>query len=187
MKVVDIANEIYLENASPSDTSIPAIAFWIRANVGKLNTLIYEHFFIDPTTRDIHRCCGDQTFEIGSMGTAIIKLMFKVYRTDLDIRNMLNSVINDTILKATDQEFSIEKVNKSELLKTLTQFKKDTLKELQDLVHGYRSYHGEPSQVAGDDTIMGHYTGITSDYTRNVIGGGGDYTNGTLYDEYEAT
>jgi hypothetical protein len=186
MKVVDIANEIYLENASPSDTTIPAIAFWIRSNVGKLNAMLYERFFIDSTTLDIHRCCGEQVFEIGQMGSSIIKLMFKVYRADLDIRNMLYSATTDTILKATDQEFSVEKVNKSELLKTLSQLKKDTLKELQDLVHNYRSFHGEPSQVAGDDTVMGHYTGITSQYTRNVIGGGGEY-NGTLYDQYEAT
>lgn len=186
MKVVDIANEIYLENASPSDTTIPAIAFWIRSNVGKLNTVIYEKFFIDPVTMDIHRCCNGVEYEIGQMGTAIIKLMFKIYRVDLDIRNMLLAATSDTVLKATDQEFSVEKINKSELLKTLTQLKKDTLKEFQDLVHSYRSYHGEPSQVAGDDTVMGHYTGVTSQYTRNVVGGGGDYYNGSLYDEYEA-
>jgi len=183
MKVVDIANEIYLENSSPSDTSIPAIAFWVRSNVGKLNAVLYEHFYIDPITHDIYKC---PLWEIGSMAGSIIKVMYKVYRIELDIRNMLVSAINDTVLKATDQEFSVEKLNKSELLKTLTSYKKDTLKELQDLVHNYRSYHGEPSQVAGDDTVMGHYVGITSQYTRNVIGGGADGSNGTLYDEYEA-
>ena len=186
MKVANIATEIFLENASPTDTSIPAIAFWIRSNVGRLNAMLYEQFYVDPSTFEICRYCGQTIYEIGSMGAAVIKLMFKAYRTDLDIRNMLTSAITDTVLKVTDQEFSVEKLNKSELLKTLTQFKKDTLKELQELVHNYRSYHGEPSQVAGDDTVQGHYTGITSQYTRNVIGGGGEY-NGTLYDQYETT
>jgi|SRR5882724_126149 len=184
MKVVDIANEIYLENASPSDTSIPAIAFWVRSNVGKLNTILYENFYIDPITLDIYKC---PEWRIGMMASSVIKLMFKIYRIDLDIRNMLYAVTNDTVLKATDQEFSIEKVNKSELLKTLTAFKKETLKELQELVHNYRSYHGEPAQVAGDDTVVGHYVGITSQYTRNIVGGGGGSNDSSLYDEFEET
>ena len=191
MKIVDLANEIWLENGQPVGTSIPAIAFFLRSNVGKLNSLLYENFWIEPNTLEIRHGCLTHTdgtpVYIGPMGAAIFKLMYLVYQANLDIRNMLFAVTNDTVLKATDQEFSVEKVNKSELLKTLTSFKKDTLKEMMDLVHTYRSYHGEPSQVAGDDTIEGHYVGITSQYTRNVIGGGGDYSNGTLYDEYEAT
>jgi hypothetical protein len=155
MKVVDIANEIYLENASPSDTSIAAIAYWIRSNVGKLNTLIY----VD--------CDGA---EINELAAAIIKMMYKVYRTDLDIRANLFSMQNDSVIAANDDGFSIKKINRSEVLKTLTSFKKDTVKEMYDLVHGYRSYNGAPSQVAGDDTTEGHYVGIPSPFTRNVVG-----------------
>ena len=190
MKIVDIANEIFLENASPSDTTVPAIAFWIRSNVGKLNAMLYERFWIEPVTLEIRhaqytRPDGTPAY-IGRMAAAIVKMMFKVYRIDLDIRNMLFSATNDTVLKATDQEFSVEKINKSELLKTLTAFKKDTLKELQELVHNYRSYHGEPSQVSGDDVCEGHYTGVTNAYTRNVIGGGADGCNGPIDGQYEA-
>ncbi len=181
MKVADIANEIYLENASPSDTGIPAIAFWLRSNVGKLNTLIYENFYIDPTTQEIMKCDG---WCIGPMAASIFKLMFKVYRIDLDTRNMMVAVGLDTILKATDQNFSIEKVNKSELLKTLAGMKKDTLKELNDQVHCYRSYNGEPTQVSGDDIIQGHYAGTTSQYVRNVIGGSGGSNNPGIYDRF---
>ena len=42
MKVVDIANEIYLELGSPTTTNLAAISFWIRANIGRLNNLINE-------------------------------------------------------------------------------------------------------------------------------------------------
>ena len=178
MKVVDIANEIFLENASPSDTTIPAIAFWIRSNVGKLNTVIYEDFYVDTTDLEIHKC---KDWLIGSMGASIIKMLFKIYRIDLDSRNMMVAVQYDTVLKATDQDFSIEKVNKSELLKTFANMKKDALKELQDLVHSYRSYYGEPKSVNGDDDIPGHFAGVYSQYTRNVIGGGGEYSN-TIWD-----
>ena len=183
MKVVDIANEIYLENASPSDTTIPAIAFWIRSNVGKLNTIIYEDFYVDADDLEIHKC---EDWLIGPMGASIIKMLYKIYRVDLDTRNMMVAVQYDTVLKATDQEFSIEKVNKSELLKTLAGMKKDALKELQDLVHSYRSYNGEPAQVSGDDTTEGHYSGVSARYSRTVLGGSNG-SNDSSGGEYERT
>ena len=80
----------------------------------------------------------------------------------------------DSVLKAQDQDFRIEKVNKSELLKTYALMKQDSLKELQDLVHNYRSYHGAPSQVTGDDAQEGHFAGLPNPFTRNSLGSGGN-------------
>jgi len=171
MKVTDIANEIYLENDSPTDTSIPSIAYWIRTNVGKLNTLIYENFYVDSSTFEIFTI---DAVEIGEIQSAIIKTMYKVYRVELDSRKIISSMRTDSVLEAKDQEFSIKRVNKSEVLKTLSAMKNDALKELRDLVHNYRSYYGEPSQVAGDDTEIGHYVGVSDGYTRNVTMGGGN-------------
>jgi hypothetical protein len=168
MKVVDIANEIYLENAQPSDTSIPAIAFWIRSNIGKLNNLIYTNYSINQTNLEIVDSSGN---EVDILAAAIIKTMYKVYRVELDIRGILAGIGVDSVLEARDQDFSVKKINKSELLKTMTAFKKDSLKELHDLVHNYRSYNGSPSQVAGDDTVVGYYAGITSQYVRSNVGG----------------
>lgn len=168
MKVVDIANEIYLENAEPEDTSIPAIAYWIRSNVGRLNNMIYENFAVDPASLEILR--GDNT-EISTLAAAIVKSMYKIYRIELDIRGTLSYINTDSVLEAKDQEFAVKKINRSEILKTLTAFKKDSMKELVDLIHNYRSYNGAPSQVTGDDTEIGHYVGLTSQYTRYAVGG----------------
>lgn len=171
MKVTDIANEIYLENASPSDTSIPSIAYWIRTNVGKLNAIIYEAFYVDPTSLEIFEADGT---EIDILPAAIIKMMYKVYRVDLDIRRMMTALQADSVIEAKDLDFSVKRINKSEVLKTLTTMKKDSLKELQDLIHNYRSHKGSPTQVTGDDNVQGHYSG-TNDvaYTRGVSMGGG--------------
>ena len=46
MKIVDIADELYRELESPSSLSIASIAFWLRTNYGKLNTLIDAEFEI---------------------------------------------------------------------------------------------------------------------------------------------
>jgi hypothetical protein len=174
MKIVDIADQIYRENGEPKTTSIPAIAYFLRTELGKLNVILYEDFWVEPSTLEIRhglRTKPDGTpIYIGQMAVAILKLLYLVYQCNLDIRNMLVSVTTDSVLKATDQEFSIEKVNKSELLKTLTTLKKDTLKELQDLVHSYRSYYGPPQQIAGDDTEIGYYVDSEAGYVRGAIG-----------------
>jgi len=114
MKVVDIANEIYLENASPTDTSIAAIAFWLRSNVGKLNTILYEDFYVNDSSLEIF---DSANAEISYIAVAIMKAMYKVYRIELDIRANINAINNDSILAATDEGFSIKKINRSEILK----------------------------------------------------------------------
>lgn len=155
MKVVDIANEIYLENASPSDTSIAAIAFWIRSNVGRLNVILYEDFYIDDSTLEI---LDEGATEISALATAVLKAMYQVYRIELDIRANITAISDNSVIAASDEGFSIRRVNRSETLKTLTAFKKDSLLELNTLMHNYRSLKGMPSQVAGDDVYAGDYS-----------------------------
>ena len=50
MKVVDIADEIFRELDSPSSLSIPAIAYWLRANIGTLNNYINTSYVINSTS-----------------------------------------------------------------------------------------------------------------------------------------
>jgi hypothetical protein len=169
MKVTDIAAQIYIENGSPTDTSQLAIQDWIRNNVGKLNTLLYEHFYLDPTTQDIFTEAG---VEIGLLPAAIVVMMYKVYRTDLDIRNIMSGLSIDTVIEGADQEFRVKRINRSEVLKTLATLKKDYLKEMIDLVHYYRSYNGEPVQVVGDDIWKGYYHDQSAGFIRDIYGGG---------------
>ena len=62
MKIVDIADELYRELAEPSDLSIPAISFWLRSNIGKLNNLISTAYLIDEDTLEINQLiCGVET------------------------------------------------------------------------------------------------------------------------------
>ncbi len=58
MKIVDIADEIYRELSEPSTISIPAIAFWIRSNVGELNNRINTAFKIVDYGADAYEFSG---------------------------------------------------------------------------------------------------------------------------------
>lgn len=167
MKVADIANEIFLENGSPTDTSIASIAFWVRSNVGQLNAKLYESFYVDPNNGfEIFKCDGQL---IGKLAAAIIKKMYEVYRVQLDIRKLMAGMQVDMVLSAEDQGFKVVRLNRSEILKTLNTMKETALKELTDLVHNYRSYHGAPTQVAGDDTEKGYFVETTDGFIRGFI------------------
>ena len=58
MKIVDIADEIFRELGEPSTISIPAIAFWIRSNVGELNNRINTTFKIVDYGADAYEFSG---------------------------------------------------------------------------------------------------------------------------------
>jgi hypothetical protein len=188
MKVVDLANQIWLENAQPSDTSIPSIAFWIKTNLGKLNNLIYESFVVDPTSQEIFNggwpVQATTQNSLKPLAAAIIKQMYKVYRTDLDIRSNITALSTDNVLEAQDENFKIKRVNRSEVLKTLTQLKKDSVQELREMIHYYRSYNGSPDAIAGDDTQYGYFYSVTDQYSRSIPSPGAGYGNGFLDESY---
>lgn len=161
MKVVDIANEIYVEEGSPTSTSIPAIAFWIRGRVGEINNLLFENYIIN-TSYEIVTDGGD---EITPEAVSIIKKLFKVYYYDVQIRGHMNSISLDTVLEVTDNGSTVRKINRNEVSKTLTILKKDEVLQLQQLITAYRSKGSTPSQIAGDDTVTGEMQ--TIDTIRN--------------------
>ena len=61
MKVVDIADEIYRELGEVTSLSIPAIAFWVRTNIGALNSFINTTYSINTTTLELEQTVTDTT------------------------------------------------------------------------------------------------------------------------------
>jgi hypothetical protein len=155
MKVVDIANEIYIEQGSPTTTSIPAIAYWVRAKAGLLNTMLYEDFVVNDGLEIIN---GDGS-EIPTTVVSIVKQMYKVYDLEIQVRNLMNALASDGLIEVTDNlgGTSFKRVNRNEMAKTILQLRKDELKVLADLIDSYRSLTSQPSQVAGDDTTPGYH------------------------------
>lgn len=155
MTVTDIANEIFIEHGSPTSTSIPAIAFWVRAKIGAINNLLLETFTFDASY-EIVNANGDQ---ISIEAVAIIKKLYKIYDYENQIRTHMNAISQDTILEVSDQGSSVRKINRSEVSKTLAGIKKEEEASLKELVHSYRNRLAAPTQVTGDDTVEGNYSG----------------------------
>ena len=123
MKVVDIANDIYLDSGSPTYTSIPAIAYWIRAKTGWLNVTLFEDFTVNPNA-EIY---NDDGSEISQEAVSVIKQLYKVYDLEVQIRSMMNAMAADGIIKVEDHlgGTSYTRLNRNEIAKTLITLRKD--------------------------------------------------------------
>lgn len=167
MKVVDIADEIYSDLGSPSSLSIPPIAFWIRTHIGELNNHIHTAYVINATTLEIEQAKPDSTMEsIGLDETSVLKKMYTVYYYDTKIRYNIGAAEQDTVIEVSDGGSSVKKINKNEVVKSLTSLKRQEYIELQKLINGFKISRSEPRQVAGDDTVAGEY-GEDNTYDRS--------------------
>ena len=118
MKVVDIAEEAYRELATPSSLSVPAIAYWLRNNVGYLNTLLNTSYVINGTSLEIEETTTDvagktTTSEIGVDESNILKKLYLIHFYYLKIRANIINVENDSIISVSDDGSSVTKVNKN--------------------------------------------------------------------------
>ena len=150
MKIVDIANEVYMELGELSSLSIPAIAFWLRTNVGSLNTRINSTYSIG-TDFEI-------TPDLGLKEKDILKKMYMVHYYDTQLRSSLGAASTDTWVEISSDGTSVRRVNKIQQSQTYQTAKKIELEELEKLVHAYKVDACSPIQVAGNDTTEGLYS-----------------------------
>jgi len=163
MKVVDIADEIYRELGEITSLSIPAIAFWVRTNIGALNNLINTGYFINSTTLELEQAVTDSTgtevtIEIGEEERAVLKKMYMVHYYDRKIRSNITTLDSDTVISVSDDGSSVTKVNRNEINRVYHQIKKQEYEELKEQVNAFKLSKATPIQIAGNDTVEGRYS-----------------------------
>ena len=155
MKIVDIANEIYMELGELTSLSIPSIAFWLRTNVGNLNARLNTSYDIDSTF--------ELTPDLGLKEKDIFKKLYMIHHYDAMLRESLGAASTDTWVEISSDGTSVRRVNKIQQSQTYQSAKKIELQELEKLVHSYKVSASAPIQVAGTDTTEGYYSPNTTD------------------------
>lgn len=161
MTVTDIADEIYRELGEPSDLSIPPIAFWVRTNIGALNTLINETFSISEPSLEIINSDGVISID----AAAVLKRLYDVNYYQKKYLANLTTMSSDLLIEVTDGNRTVRRINRNEVGKTILEAKSQTQKNLSDLVTAYKLSKAAPRQIAGDDTTQGVYHGGYSSRT----------------------
>ena len=171
MKVVDIADEIYRELGSISTLSIPAIAYWVRGNIGSLNNYINTEYLINLTSHEIEQTVTgvsgtSTTSEIGEQEKAILKKMYFVYYYDVKLRSALVTMDTDTVVEVADQGSRVRKLNRNEISKTLGSVRNTEYEALLTLINAYKLSKSTPLDVSGDDTTEGFYGAAGNSFNR---------------------
>lgn len=159
MKVVDISDAIYRDLGEPSSLSIPAIAFWIRENVGSLNNAINTDFSVNSTSLEIQREINGVATNIGIDEASILKKMYTVHYYDTKIRASVVGVETDSVVEVSSDGMRVRKTSKTDIIRNLTSVKRLETEELNRMVAYYKVHKAVPRQVAGDDTTEGFYNG----------------------------
>ena len=163
MKVVDIADEIFRELSEPSTLSIPAIAYWVRSNVGELNNYLNTSFRVSHSTFEIEEsvdvtgrqpvsfnsAVDNSTLELQFEEKAVLKKMYNVHYYDQQLRSTLGAASNDPVVEVVSDGSKVRKINKNELSKTYASLKRQEYDELSDMITAYKLRLSAPVQVAG--------------------------------------
>lgn len=150
MTVTNLANEIWIENGESSSTSVPAIAYWIRAQLGRINTLLFEEFSVNESTYEIQN--SDES-ELSLEAAAIIKQIYVIYDYQNQVRSQMNAMASDAVLSFREADgSSFTRVNRNSISQTLASLRKDEIETLKGMVNAYRSKKCIPGSINGDDT-----------------------------------
>ena len=155
MKVVDCASEIFSEIGSPSDISVAAIAYWVRANIGHLNNLLFSNFAINSSYEIVDSDNEDTEIDINAV--SVLKKLYMVHRYAVIIRSKISAIATDEIVEIQDQDTKVRKLDKNQIIKTISQEKKEEEASLNFLINAYRARNSAPTHVVGDDTVAGYY------------------------------
>ena len=101
MKVVDIAEETFRELGEPSTISVPAIATWLRNNIGGLNNAINTEFEINTSSLEIERKVDSKMADITEYETFIFKKMYVVHYYEILVRQSAGAASTDTVVEVS--------------------------------------------------------------------------------------
>jgi len=155
--VASVAQEIYEELGEQSDTSIAAIAAWIRRNIGGLSNMLDKKYEIKDGTYEI-------TPNLTDIEKYIFKKMYSIYYFDLKIKSTASLTSTDYV-SVKDDFGSIQKINSNEVLRNFYSIRKQEYEELKSLIDTYNLNQVNPLQIAGDDIFPGNYNPENIDRT----------------------
>jgi hypothetical protein len=153
--ITDISNELYDELAEPTDISIPAIAFWLRSNVGKLNNVLCKSFEINPNSGNY-----EITPEINDNVKDIFKTLYVIYYLGRQVEKNLGAASVNTVVEIDSDGSKVKKTSKNDNAKVWLEIKKNAQEDLKNLLNAYRFCVASNSitSIAGSDGLYTNYS-----------------------------
>lgn len=145
MTVTDIANEIYKELGEPSDAAIPAIAFWLLSNIGKLNNLLDTEYFILEASISP---------DLGESEKTIYKLLYEIAYYNRQVNKNLGAAAYTSIMEVKEGNRTVKRTNKNDVAKTYRSVVGDLNSDLEGQVLSYKMNRADPLQIIVANPIL---------------------------------
>lgn len=166
MNAEDVAEEIYSELGEPADISIASIEYWVISNIGKLNSVIFTNF--NKPANQLEEITGTflgKECTLEQEESAILKKIYMAYFYQKKITETISVSATDTLVELTSDDGKVKRTDRSQMLRSLNEFKKIFNDELNDLIRLYKVNKGLPNQVVGDDIYPETFSS-SKDYNR---------------------
>ena len=95
--------------------------------------------------------------EININAVAILKKMYMVHRYAVIIRSKITEVTTNDVVEIQDQDTRVRRIDKNQLIRSISAEKKQEEEELRFLISNYRANKSTPGQIIGDDIVAGNY------------------------------
>jgi len=135
---------------------ISYVSGWLETNLGELNGLLHEDFYIN------------ESGNIGPSGLApveqnIYAYLYKINYFDKASRDTLRGLtwggvsgVADDWTSIKEGDSSIQRVSKNTLSRSFLEMSKDTRERMNELIYQYNSTKASPLQVAGCDSVYSY-------------------------------
>jgi len=149
MLLQQIAEEAFRELGSPSTLSVPAVAFWLRNQIGSLNNLIRTSFVVSSDSINV-------TPEMTDNEKVILKKLLTVYYYDQKVIENLGAAGIDTVLEVSSDGGTVRTASRNEISKSWLTFRRAAQEDLDKLVAGYKANKVSPLQyIPGGYPVSG--------------------------------
>lgn len=157
-QITELADIIFRDLES-EDISIPTIDFWLRNNIGQLNSRLDTSFEI--TNNDFSPSLSEEEKDI-------FKAMYKIYWLNRLIKNNLGAAAYaGEVTQIKEGNRTVIGTNKNDVAKTYVALKKDATQDLNFLIQAYKFNRADPreSKVVEDCDC---FYGVDSRYYRGI-------------------
>lgn len=133
---------------------ISYVSGWLETNLGELNGLTHEDFYIDGSGN------------IGPTGLApveqnIFAYLYKINYYDKSAREVLRGIVwsdgngsVDDWTSIKEGDSSVQRVSKNSISRSLSESANETRARMKELIFQYNMSKSSPVQVAGEDSFL---------------------------------
>lgn len=145
--VINLADFTYYTMGSPSDISLPYIAYYYRNAIGYINNLLSTSFVTE----------NDSPFNISPALNESEKMifyeLFQIHYISKLVKENMGAAGFDSVIEVSSDNASVRKVDRNQVFRSYLQLRDQHQKTLDKMINNYKLGSFDPLAIHGDDYV----------------------------------